>query len=410
MQMKHYFKLALVSVILLQSCASEQPKTAASPPPAADTTNNRPTPPPAPPKPAPVYYSSVQELDKKTLPSGSTPKSLVMRPTNTHVYSMNLEGMNVYEYERAGKRVNRILEFTRTPANGFDYTTRRAIASHAEKPVEAHFSHGGRYLWVSWHNGDGVIVWDLEDENAFAADTSAREATVQLHDEAGKPTERKKIKIKFIRTGETPKVITPTNDGKYMMVSNWHSHTISFVDIAAAAPLQWRVVKDVKVDAIPRGMSVSDDNTKAYIALMGGGRVTEINLSDFSILGSYSVGAAPRHLLSKGDTLFISLNAGKKVLQFHAVEKKILRSVVTDISPRTMEFNPDKTLLFVANYKGNSVQVFNASTLEPLHRFPSEGAPIGLAVYQQGDNLELWVGKYNTSSVEVFSCKLGNPL
>lgn len=382
-------------VLFFAACQSDAPP----PPPVAikDTVQT-----PPPPKKIPVYYSKIQAATKLVLPAGAMPKSLVMRPNNSHVYSMNLEGMNVYEYDRAGKKISRILEFERTPARGFDYKEKKWIDSHQEKPVEANFSHGGRYLWVSWHNGDGVIVWDLEDDNAFANDTSTRTATVRID------TTTKKIKLKYIYTGSTPKVITPTHDGKYMLVSNWHSYTISFIAIASAKSMDWRVVKDVKVDAIPRGMSISDDNSKAYIALMGGGRVTEINLSDFSIIASYAVGAAPRHIISKADTLFLSLNAGQKVLQFSTTEKKIIRSVVTDASPRTIEFNPDKTLLFVANYKGNTVQVFNASTLAFLHSFESAGAPIGLAIYQEGENLEVWVGKYNDSQVEVFSCQLGN--
>jgi DNA-binding beta-propeller fold protein YncE len=383
-------------IFFFAACQTDAPKPTPSIP-IKDTIQ---TPPPPPPKKIPVYYSKITAATKVVLPAGATPKSLVMRPNNTHVYSMNLEGMNVYEYNRADKKVSRILEFERTPARGFDYKEKKWIASHQEKPVEANFSHNGRYLWVSWHNGDGVIVWDLEDDNAFANDTSTRTATVRID------TTTKKIKVKYIYTGSTPKVITPTHDGKYMLVSNWHSYTISFIAIASAKPMDWSVIKDVKVDAIPRGMSVSDDNSKAYIALMGGGRITEINLTDFSIMGSYSVGAAPRHIISKDDTLFLSLNAGQKVLQFSTTEKKILRSVVTDTSPRTIEFNPDKTLLFVANYKGNTVQVFNASTLQFIHSFESEGAPIGLAIYQEGKKLEVWVGKYNDSQVEVFSCVL----
>jgi DNA-binding beta-propeller fold protein YncE len=391
---------AISTILSLTGCQNDAPPP--TPEPTKKDTVAVVVPPPPPPKKIPVYYNKVSTVSKVNLPSGFTPKSLVMRPTNTHVYSMNLEGMNVYEYDRAGKKVSRILEFERTPARGFDYSAKKWIASHQEKPVEANFSHDGRYLWVSWHNGDGVIVWDLEDENAFAQDTSTRNATVRIDSIS------KKIKVKYIRTGSTPKVITPTHDGKYMLVSNWHSYTISFIDIASASPMAWQVVKDVKVDAIPRGMSVSEDNSKAYIALMGGGKVTEISLSDFSILGSYSVGAAPRHIISKEDTLFLSLNSGQKVLQFSTIDKKIIRSAVTNASPRTIEFNPDKTLLFVANYKGNTIQIFNASTLQLLHSIPSLGSPIGLAIYQQGEDLEVWIGKYTLSAVEVFTCKLAN--
>jgi DNA-binding beta-propeller fold protein YncE len=398
--MKKLYFVFVAMLLFFAACQSDAPPIPPSPTIIVKDTAQRQ--PPPPPKKIPVYYSKINSPTKLVLPAGAMPKSLVMRPNNSHVYAMNLEGMNVYEYDRAVKKLSRILEFERTPARGFDYKEKKWIDSHQEKPVEANFSHGGRYLWVSWHNGDGVIVWDLEDDNAFANDSSTRTATIHID------TTTKKIKLKYIRTGSTPKVITPTHDGKYMLVSNWHSYTISFIAITSAQSMDWRVIQDVKVDAIPRGMSVSDDNSKAYIALMGGGRVTEINLSDFSIIESYTVGAAPRHIISKDDTLFLSLNAGQKVLQFSTTEKKILRSVVTDASPRTIEFNPDKTLLFVANYKGNTVQVFNASTLVFLHSFESAGAPIGLAIYQEGENLEVWVSKYNDSQVEVFSCQLGD--
>lgn len=70
---------------------------------------------------------------------------------------MNLEGMSVYEFDQATRKVVREFKFTPTRGMGWDYNKSRPIASFQEKPVEACLSHDDQILWVSLHNAEGIV-------------------------------------------------------------------------------------------------------------------------------------------------------------------------------------------------------------------------------------------------------------
>ena len=48
-------------------------------------------------------------------------KSVLISPYGSRVYSMNLEGMSVYEFDRKSRKLLRKLAFIPTKGTGFDY-------------------------------------------------------------------------------------------------------------------------------------------------------------------------------------------------------------------------------------------------------------------------------------------------
>ena len=47
-------------------------------------------------------------------------KSVLVSPDGSKVFSINLEGMSVYEFDRASRKILRKLEFIPHPGTGFD--------------------------------------------------------------------------------------------------------------------------------------------------------------------------------------------------------------------------------------------------------------------------------------------------
>lgn len=95
---------------------------------------------------------SLKLLKRERLKTGRSVKSVLFSPNTKYLYTLNLEGGSVYEFDQKTRKVNRELIFKQTKAKGYDYETRKWLDnSFAEKPVEGHFTHDGKYLWISLH-------------------------------------------------------------------------------------------------------------------------------------------------------------------------------------------------------------------------------------------------------------------
>jgi YVTN family beta-propeller protein len=312
------------------------------------------------------------------------------------VYILNLEGMSVFEIDRASRKINRTLTFEPTPGRGYDYLAKVWINSHQEKPVEGCFTHNNRYLWMSLHNAGGVAVWDLQSDSA-AVDTPFKKATITAEGQAPK-----KVKLKFIRTGHTPKTLKPSPDGKYLFVTNWHDHTTSVIKIDSDNPKDWKRIRNLDTKPVPRGLLVSSDSRYLYVAQMGSNDLNVFDLQTFKQVKKIPIGSHPRHLILKDSLLYISLNGESKIACYNIKTGSILRKATTSQAPRTISFSPDSSLIFVTCYYGNQVQVFTADSLKLLGQVESKLHPVAVEIALENDTLEAWVGNHTDSKVRVF--------
>jgi 6-phosphogluconolactonase (cycloisomerase 2 family) len=338
-------------------------------------------------------------------------KALLFNPEHTKIYSANLEGMSVHEYDRASRKILRKLEFIPTPGRGFNYTTKQWINSYEEKPVELCITRG-RYLWISLHNAGGVVVWDLKENSTEAdnrlfkeawlikADTSASASSYQIGRDS-----REKVRLLWIKTGTTPKVIAASPDGKYLFVANWHSNTVSVLDIASPDPVDWVKIRDLSVGPIPRGMAVSGDSKTLYVALMGGSSVEIFDLDNFLKADRIEVGINPRHLIIQDRQLFVTLNSSAKLVRVQLDSHQIDRTT-TAPTPRTLVSTADGRFLFVTCYTGNCLQMFSADSMTLMGSWVSTGHPVCIDIFQSGANIEAWVGNHTGGTIRVFDLKL----
>ncbi|MBK8311396.1 MAG: hypothetical protein IPL04_11325 [Chitinophagaceae bacterium] len=110
--------------------------------------------------PPPKPYTGLEYEKKETLSAASGTKSVIFNAKGTKLFAMNLEGMSVYEFDQASRKLTKEFKFTPTKGMGWDYNKSRPISSFQEKPVEACFSHNDEILWVSLHNADGIVpIW-----------------------------------------------------------------------------------------------------------------------------------------------------------------------------------------------------------------------------------------------------------
>lgn len=347
---------------------------------------------------------SLQLVSCKIIRSAPGTKSVVLSPDASKVYAMNLEGLSVYEFDRENCRLLRKLVFVPHAGRGFDYKRKKWIKSLQEKPVEAAFSHGGRFLWISLHNAGGVVVWDLEKGDTWVEGSPFKEAWLYSRARDSDSWIKRKIKLLFIKTGTTPKVMTPSPDGSYLFVANWHSSTVSVIDISSPVPAGFFLLRNLKTGPIPRGLVVSPDSKFLYVANMGSSTIWIYELDHFKKVHTLRVGVNPRHLVLSfdGRYLFVSLNISARILKIDTSSFKIVASSKTARTPRTVCLSPDGRLVFVSCYYGNVLQVFDTQNLKLIGTYKSLLHPVGVTVWQEGNQIEAWVANQTSGTIKIF--------
>lgn len=355
---------------------------------------------------APVLapYDNLVLDTTRTLQSAPGTKSVLFNSDGSRLYAINLEGMSIYEFDQKTKEIVREFKFRPTRGIGWDYDTDKPIRSFEEKPVEACFSHDGAILWVSLHNAEGIvpIIINNTAEAMQQPDATTKRMAIVYPD--GRKTDS--VNVPLIKTGKTPKVIAVSADNKHLLVSNWHSYSVSVLELNDQQFPYGKVIKDIPMGTIPRGVAIDDKRNKSYVAIMGGARLSVINNETWEAEEPISVASNPRHIVmdDKG-RLFVSYNKLSQVACIDPVSGKTLFSAATGSMPRTIALSKNKKFLFVTCYKGNTVDIFkiNDDGFKKIYSLDCKGSPVGVDIFEDNSRLEAWVCNYTLGSIKIFS-------
>lgn len=269
-----------------------------------------------------------------------------------------------------------------------DFGYSKYSGTYKGSPVEGSFSPDGKYLYVTNYamygkgfNKEGTDI--CSPDNGFDTSFVYR---INLSN----------YKIDGVyAVGSVPKVLEVTPDNKYILVTTWCSYTLDVISIA-----KQQKVKSIKIGRYPRGIAVSADSSKAYIAEMGGSNIHEINLIDFS-KKLIQVGVNPRAVVLSPDNtkMYVTLNIAGKVAAWDLVNHKSLGSVKTGNAARSLAISSDGTALFVVNYKSGTLSKVRTSDLKVLQTIKVCAEPIGITF--DAPTSRTWVACYG-GSIKVF--------
>jgi DNA-binding beta-propeller fold protein YncE len=352
-------------------------------------------------------YSNIIFQKKESLNSAPGTKSVLFNTSGTKLYAMNLEGMSVFEFDQATRKILREFKFRPTKGMGWDYDGDTAIASYEEKPVEACFSNNDKLLWVSLHNAGGVIPIMVDSFRSYPRKPDSlptKHITLTYTDSSQKDS----FDVPLIKTGKTPKVITKTADDKNLLVSNWHSYTISVLELNPDQYPYAKVTNTIRVSSIPRGIAVDDKNSKSYVAIMGGASITVLNNWVWQKEDDLQVASNPRHIvMDTSGRLFVSYNKLAQIACIDVNTGKTLFSAPTHTQPRTIALSKNKQFLFVTCYNGNMVDIFkiNKKGFKKLYSIECKGKPVGVDIFEDNDKLEAWVCTYTNGAINILTFK-----
>lgn len=113
--------------------------------------------------------------------------------------------------------------------------------------------------------------------------------------------------------------------------------------------------------------------------------------------------ANPRHIVTDGRFMYVSLNAGSKLAKVDLTSRKVARIADTGKYPRTIAISGDGKTLFVVCYQGDLLQAFSADDLKPLGAWKSSLHPVGVDLFEDSRKREVWVGNYSSGTMKIFS-------
>lgn len=319
---------------------------------------------------------------------GSYPKSVAIDPIAGRAYVCNLEGGSVDIIRTSDhKRLKRI-SFRRTPLPA---APPYPDESYEEKPVETAFTGNGRYVWISLLRAGGVAVYDIK-ERRVPPETKIKWATIVNRLTGNKYNAR----LRFIPTGEEPKVIAVTPDQRRVFVSNWRGNSVTVIDAKTFEP-----VETIRVGFRPRGICFTE--TSAYVANFGSHSISEIDLKTLAKRRTFrQVGRNPRHLIIAPDrqTLYVSNHGDNRVREIDLLTGRVVRAWWTGKEPRSTCLSDDKHFLFVTNYKDDTVSALDLRSTSDIAVAPTLQRPIGTAY--DPVRKTVWVSSYWNKTVEIF--------
>jgi YVTN family beta-propeller protein len=334
--------------------------------------------------PAPPPSSSLRLYRLMRITGAFSPKSVVASQ-HGYVFAQNMMYRHTISVlsEKTHRLVKTISDGVRLTDFGF---TGHPGISHGG-PVEAAMSPDGRYVYVSNYSMWGAGFHRPGHDVGSPASGFDRSFVYRI------PLGTLKID-QVIRVGSVPKYLAVTPDGRYLLVSNWTSYTVSIVNTATGH--QFRTIR---VGRYPRGIAIDPQSRFAYVAIMGSNDVAKIDLADFSLHWLHGVGSSPRHLVMspKGDFLYVTLNGSGRVAKVRLSTGKIVARVSTGSQPRSMTMAPDGRSLYVVNYESGTMSKVRTSDMHVIQTVRTDHHPIGITYVDK--TREVWVSCYSGSVI-----------
>ena len=270
-----------------------------------------------------------------------------------------------------------------------DFGIPKKSGTYKGAPVEGTFSPDGKYLYVSNYAMYGKGYSKEGTDTCSPADGYDKSFVYRIN--------RSNYQIDSIYpVGSVPKVVEVTPDNKYVLVANWCSYTVSIISVE-----QNKVIKTVKIGRYPRGIVISNDSTKAYVAEMGGNRVHVINLQDFSTT-YIPIGSNPRAIVLSPDnsTMYVTMNLSGRVASWNLITNTAGKSVKTGDAARSLAISKDGSALYVVNFKSDTMSRVRTSDMKVTQNIKVCNEPIGITY--DVPTRSTWVACYK-GQIKIFS-------
>lgn len=357
------------------------------------------------------YSAATRQAADQYNPHVNSPKSVNFSPDSTKFYIQSLEGHETIVVNARTLQPIKVISHTFGPAHrhlfkndestvfDYPYTVAAKNVNHfSGKPVESCFSHGGRYLWVTYYR------------RSFDANAACPSALAIID------TEHDSI-VRVMPTGPLPKMIACSPDNKYIAVTHWGDNTVGLIDISGPGPMDFAYVRHAIIDHklamnfggqkvnrdalcghCLRGTVFTPDSKFLLVGKMGGsGGIAVLDMETFDYLGTVSgMKTNVRHLAIAGDYLYLSANGPGYVQRMdwrQLVKERIQQQPntifltqweTTYVGPgaRTIALSADGSYLFAAVNVASKIVAVRTADMQVVAEIRADSYPVGMDLSQ----------------------------
>lgn len=273
------------------------------------------------------YADTVTVVDTRqdavlaTIPVGKGPVNPTIHPGGKRVFLTNSEGRSIMEIDVATRKVV------------------RTIPAGPNKPSGLAFTPDGKQLLVTFF---------------------------QHREEAapGNPPPRPGPRSAPIAGGR--------------VLTLWNAETKEALGSLRIMDLATGVMSDpIEVGMGPERIALTPDARRAYVANLGSGTVSVVDLATRRLIATIPTGAAGPFNLSiprSGDRVFVGNTLGNALTVIDPATNRIIRTIEMG-GPNGMALSPDHGRLYVTNFNARTIQSLDTRTLELSPAVPVEIAP-----------------------------------
>lgn len=307
---------------------------------------------------------------------GAGIKSVHISNSGKIAVACDLEGCAVWVLDLITNKIASKIVFDQTVGPGFKDNSEIVEKCVREKPVDCAISNGDSFVYVTLYNANCVVEIPLFTQKSSSG--------LQLCDRLiGATTtnafgESKRIKFRVANCQNMPKMVSISPDKKSLIISNWVSGSVTIANIKQMKT-ESNIILNGGFKQYPRGISLDSAGNKFYVNNMGGGTISEINLTNHKFIKNYPILPNPGHHTLSADKshFFICDNRGKAFYKYNKDEKKIISLVSFPENALLFGIDPQEKFAVVLHWYHNKVTVVNLKTMSivktiSLHR------PIGI--------------------------------
>jgi len=178
-----------------------------------------------------------------------------------------------------------------------------------------------------------------------------------------------------VKTGSMPKGVTLTPDQSEAWVTNFghdRGHNISVYDAKDG-----KLKKQISFKGRAVELAFSPDGTRAYVSNFDTGRLMILDAKAYQQISSVKVGINPKivTLSPSGDKIYVSNWSSNDVSVVDAASLMERGRIKVGQSPRGSALDGSGKILFVANFEGKSLSVADTETLKEIKKLPLASLP-----------------------------------
>ncbi len=198
------------------------------------------------------------------------------------------------------------------------------------------------------------------------------------------------------QTGSMPKGVSLSPDGKRAYVTNFGQANGKNIDIYDAVTLSYEATIDVP--GIVVESVLSNDGKTIYASNFVRNSVQIVDLEKRRVVKEIPTGMHPKILVQSpdGKSLFAANWSGNSVTQIDIASGKVVRTLPAGLNPRGMAMTKSG-VLYVANFNGESIDIFKGPDLSDKHRIKACPIPRHLAL--SPDEKTLYVSCFHDSMI-----------